>query len=305
MNYAIETENLSKKYGESFALENVSLHIPCGRIYGLLGRNGAGKTTAMRLILGLAAPTSGRIKLFGRELANSDQSSYLRIGSSIETPGFYPELTAAENLSVFARLRGKVNKKAISQVLDLVGLPQNKKKFAEYSLGMKQRLALARSMMHDPELLILDEPTNGLDPIGIAEMRQLIKTLSCECKKTVLVSSHQLSEIEQLADWIGIIHRGKLLEECSYEELKQKERSGVRICTANRDRVIRFLTEKMGLEKCVILGNNEIEVRDQTCSSLEINKRLFQAGLEVSQIWILHSSLERHFQELTGGEGIA
>ena len=177
----IETKGLTKRYGEQVSVSSLDLHVQKGRIYGLLGRNGAGKTTTMKMLLGLTAPTSGTVSIFGRPLRGNEKGTLPRIGSLIESPGFYPNLTGTENLQIFARLRGLKSPNYIKGALELVNLPyRDKKRYAQYSLGMKQRLAIALSVMHDPELLILDEPINGLDPIGIAEVRDFIRALCDE-----------------------------------------------------------------------------------------------------------------------------
>ena len=221
----IETKKLTKIYGEQTAVNSVNLHVKPGRIYGLLGRNGAGKTTIMKMILGLTPITSGEVDVFGQNIKGHEKRIYPRIGAIIETPGFYPNLTGTENLEIFAKLRGTPQPNAVKNALEVVGLPyKDKKLFSKYSLGMKQRLGIANAILHDPELLILDEPTNGLDPIGIAEVRNFIKNLSVERGKTILISSHILSEISLLADDIGIIDHGVLLEESSMDELEKKNR---------------------------------------------------------------------------------
>ena len=221
--FIIETKQLTKKYKGQLAVSNVNLHIKKGSIYGLLGRNGAGKTTLMKMLLGLTPPTSGTFTLFDQTLTGHEKQLYPRIGALIETPGFYPNLTGTENLEIFARLRNLNASHTVKNALETVGLPfRDKKLFREYSLGMKQRLGLANALLHHPQLLILDEPTNGLDPIGIAEIRDFLKTLCKDHGKTLLVSSHILSEIDLLADDIGILDRGVLLEECSIKTLKEK-----------------------------------------------------------------------------------
>ena len=220
----IETKRLTKIYGEQAAVNAVDLHVKKGRIFGLLGRNGAGKTTIMKMILGLATITSGEVDVFGRNIKGNEKRIYPRIGAIIETPGFYPNLTGTENLEIFAKLRGTAAPDAVKSALEVVGLPyKDKKLFSKYSLGMKQRLGIANAILHDPELLILDEPTNGLDPIGIAEMRDFIKNLSAMHGKTILISSHILSEIALLADDIGIIDHGVLLEESSNGRIRKEE----------------------------------------------------------------------------------
>ena len=207
--YVIETRGLTKQYGVQTSVSDLSIHVRQGRIYGLLGRNGAGKTTTMRMLLGLTDPSSGTVSLFGKPLRGNEKKILPRIGSLIESPGFYPNLTGTENLRIFADLRGLKSPKYIKSALEVVNLPyRDKKLFSQYSLGMKQRLAIALAIMHNPELLILDEPINGLDPIGIAEVRDFIRELCDATGKTILISSHILSEIALLADDVGIIDHG-------------------------------------------------------------------------------------------------
>lgn len=204
--YVIETKGLTKEYNGKRSVSDLNLHIKKGRIYGLLGRNGAGKTTTMKMILNLIDSSDGEVIVFGKSMKKHNKEILPRIGCLIESPGFYPNLTGTENLKIFAELRGIPKRNAIKESLELVGLKYNDKKlFSQYSMGMKQRLAIALAVMHDPEILILDEPINGLDPIGIAEVRTFIRKLCTEKGKTILISSHILSEIELIADDIGII----------------------------------------------------------------------------------------------------
>ena len=241
-NYIIKTKNLTKQYGSQKSVADLNIHVKRGRIYGLLGRNGAGKTTTMKMLLGLTKPTSGEVKIWGKSLQGNEKKLLPRIGSLIESPGFYPNLTGTENLRIFATLRGVPNNHAIKDALDLVGLPyKDKKLFSQYSLGMKQRLAIALAVMHDPELLILDEPINGLDPIGIAEVRSFIRELCDTRGKTILISSHILSEISLLADDIGIIDHGALLEEESLAELEQKSSKHIRFTLSDTAQAARIL----------------------------------------------------------------
>lgn len=223
--YVIETKNLTKQYGTQMSVSDLNIHVKKGRIYGLLGRNGAGKTTTMKMLLGLTAPTSGEVEILGKNIRTNSKQVLPHIGSLIEAPGFYPNLTGTENLRIFAELRNIKNANAIKGALELVGLPyRDKKLFSQYSLGMKQRLAIALAVMHNPSILILDEPINGLDPIGIAEVRSFIRELCDAQGKTILISSHILSEIALLADDIGIIDHGVLLVEESLTELENKNR---------------------------------------------------------------------------------
>ena len=206
----IETAGLTKQYGAQVSVSHLDLHVQKGRIYGLLGRNGAGKTTAMKMLLGLTAPTAGTVRLFGRPLKGHEKQLLPRIGSLIESPSYYGHLTARENLKIYQTILG-VSEKNIDEVLRIVRLDrQENKKTSAYSLGMKQRLGLASALLSFPKLLILDEPTNGLDPAGIQEMRELIRSLPEQYGMTVIVSSHLLSEIDQMADDIGIIAAGKM-----------------------------------------------------------------------------------------------
>ncbi|MBR2858432.1 ABC transporter ATP-binding protein [bacterium] len=221
-NYVIETKNLTKKYKNQIVLDSVSIKVEKGKIYGLLGKNGAGKTTTMSIILDLTRPSDGEVRLFGVDSKGNPQV-YSRIGSIIETPGFYYNLTGFENLRILAELRGNYSEKNVKKALKIVSLDnENKKLVKHYSLGMKQRLGIAAAIMDFPELLILDEPINGLDPVGIQDMRKLFKNLVNEYDMTIFISSHILSEIEHIADIIGIIDKGKLVEEISMDNLHEK-----------------------------------------------------------------------------------
>ena len=218
----IETKNLTKSYGSFTAVSNVNLHIRKGTVYGFLGPNGAGKSTTMKMFLGLTRPTLGSFQIDGKTFPNDRVAILKEIGSFIESPAFYGNLTGEENLDIIRRIL-KLPKHSVKDALELVGLTEFKDRpTKKYSLGMKQRLGLAGALIGHPPILILDEPTNGLDPIGIAEIRDFLKTLCKDHGKTLLVSSHILSEIDLLADDIGILDRGVLLEECSIKTLKEK-----------------------------------------------------------------------------------
>ena len=228
--YIIETHNLTKKYGSQTSVSHLNIHVKKGRIYGLLGRNGAGKTTTMRMLLGLTAPTSGEVTIFGKPFQGNEKNILPHIGCLIESPGFYPNLTGTENLKIFAELRGLRSPKYIKNALELVNLPyRDKKLFSQYSLGMKQRLAIALAVMHNPELLILDEPINGLDPIGIEELRDQIRGFAA-AGTTVIVSSHILSEVQQMADTIGIIYGGRLAYEDALRPGQDLEELFMSVC---------------------------------------------------------------------------
>ena len=304
--YLIETKQLTKIYGEQAAVKNIDLHVKRGRIYGLLGRNGAGKTTTMKMLLGLTQPTSGEVKIWGKPLRGNEKKLLPRIGSLIESPGFYPNLTATENLRIFATLRGVPNRHAIKDALDLVGLPyKDKKLFSQYSLGMKQRLAIALAVMHDPELLILDEPINGLDPIGIAEVRSFIRELCDARGKTILISSHILSEISLLADDVGIIDHGTLLEEESLAELEQKSSKHIHFTVSNTSQAARVLERDFQENHFSVLDDHNIQLYNLTLPIGKIVTAFVANGLEVSEAHSCEESLEDYFKRVTGGEGIA
>lgn len=304
--YVIETRDITKVYGEQTVVNKVNLHVQKGRIHGLLGRNGAGKTTIMKMILGLTAITSGEVDVFGKNIKGNERRIYPRIGAIIETPGFYPNLTGTENLEIFAKLRGTAQPNAVKEALDVVGLPyRDKKLFSKYSLGMKQRLGIANAILHDPELLILDEPTNGLDPIGIAEMRNFILSLSKERGKTILISSHILSEIAMLADDIGIIHGGVLLEESSFAALERKNRKYIQIQVSDPKRATLVLEQQFGLRQYEIEDDACIRLYDTDADIAAINKALMLENIAVISSQMCNDSLEDYFKKVTGGEGIA
>jgi bacitracin transport system ATP-binding protein len=302
----IETENLTKKYGNQSSVSNLNIHVRQGHIYGLLGRNGAGKTTTMKMLLGLTTPTSGKIKIFGKDIRENEKKILPRIGSLIESPGFYPNLTATENLKIFADLRGLKGSNYIKGALELVNLPyRDKKLFSQYSLGMKQRLAIALAIMHNPELLILDEPINGLDPIGIAEVRSFIKELCDEKGKTILISSHILSEISLLADDVGIIDHGKLLEEESLEELEAKNAKFIHFLVSDARQAAQIILTEFHNKKMQVVDGNNLYLYDTTLPTDIINRLLFERGINIYQVHLCEDTLEDYFKKITGGEGIA
>ncbi len=305
--FVIETKKLTKRYGKQTAVNSVGIHVKPGRIYGLLGRNGAGKTTIMKMILGLTAITSGEVEVFGKTMSGSNKKRiYPRIGALIETPGFYPNLTGTENLEIFAMLRGTSRPDAVKHALEVVGLPyRDKKLFSKYSLGMKQRLGIAGAILHDPELLILDEPINGLDPIGIAEMRTFIKHLSAERGKTILISSHILSEISLLADDIGVIDHGFLLEESSMEELERKNRMYLQLQVSDVSKASLILEREFHTADYTVQEEHTLRLYDTTLDLAAINKALVMQDVAVISSQICNDTLEDYFKKITGGEGIA
>jgi len=303
--FIIETKQLTKVYGEQTAVNAVNLHVKQGRIYGLLGRNGAGKTTIMKMILDLTAITSGEISVFGAPLKGQWKKVFPRIGAIIEKPGFYPNLTGTENLEIFARLRGTPGPNAVKNALEVVGLPyKDKKTFGKYSLGMKQRLGIANAILHDPELLILDEPTNGLDPIGIAEVRDFIKLLCAERGKTVLISSHILSEMALLADDIGIIDEGVLLEENTMAELNKKNRKYFLLQVSDVSKAAIILERQFNQKDYSIQDEQTLRLYDTSLNMGAINKALIGQGIDVISSAHCNDTLEDYFKKITGGRGI-
>ena len=304
--FVIETKQLTKIYGEQTAVSKVNLHVKKGRIYGLLGRNGAGKTTIMKMVLGLTSITSGEVDVFGKNIKGREKRVYPRIGAIIETPGFYPNLTGTENLEIFAKLRGTAAPHAVKNALEIVGLPyKDKKLFSKYSLGMKQRLGIANAILHDPELLILDEPTNGLDPIGIAEVRDFIKELSAAQGKTILISSHILSEISLLADDIGIIDNGVLLEESGMRELEEKNRKYILLQVSDIPKATLILERKFHLTDYSVQDDHTLRLYDASLDMGEVNKVLVMQDITVMSSLLCNDTLEDYFKKITGGEGIA
>lgn len=303
--YVIETKQLTKVYGDQTAVNAVNLHVKRGQIYGLLGRNGAGKTTIMKMILGLTPITSGEADIFGKNIKGQEKRVYPRIGAIIETPGFYPNLTGTENLEIFARLRGTAAPNAVKNALEVVGLPyKDKKLFGKYSLGMKQRLGIANAILHDPELLILDEPTNGLDPIGIAEVRDFIKDLSVERGKTILISSHILSEIQLLADDIGIIDHGVLLEESSMNELKKKNSKYILLQVSDVSKAALILERQFQLKNYSVQDDHTLRLYDTSLDMGAVNKELVMQDITVISSGLCNDTLVDYFKRITGGEGI-
>ena len=304
--YVIETKGLTKEYNGKRSVSDLNLHIKKGRIYGLLGRNGAGKTTTMKMILNLIDSSAGEVIVFGKSMKKHNKEILPRIGCLIESPGFYPNLTGTENLKIFAQLRGIPKRNAIKESLELVGLKYNDKKlFSQYSMGMKQRLAIALAVMHDPEILILDEPINGLDPIGIAEVRTFIRKLCTEKGKTILISSHILSEIELIADDIGIIDNGVLLEEESLEELKNMNKKYIKLVAHNDSKAVKVLEACFNIKNYSVEKNGTIKIYDLDLVIPELIRELVKEGIAVEEIRMKEDTLEDYFKRITGGAGIA
>ena len=299
----IEISNVTKKYSEITVVHSVSFSVKKGEIYGLLGRNGAGKTTIMKMLLGLVKPTEGHAHILGNDTNTGEGKTILRkVGCIIENPGFYANLTGTENLHIFARLNA-LDDETVQKALALVNLPYNDKKlFSKYSLGMKQRLAIANAVMHDPEVLILDEPINGLDPIGIAEVRKLLIDLK-QSGVSILISSHILSEIESLADRIGIINDGKLIDEIHIAEWQNKT-EGIKIFVQDTEQVKKVLLKEGVKESDIVCLADGITVKSDDISVAQLNTIFVGNGIEVSGIMKERMTLEDYFKKVTGGQGI-
>ncbi len=297
--FVIETSNLTKNYDDFCAVNGIDLNIEKGKIYGLLGRNGAGKTTTMCMLLGLTKPSDGEIKLFGKDVKKHRKLVYKKIGSLIETPGFYPEKNAEENLKIFCKIRGSYNQQRIDEILKLVNLfDQKDKKFKNYSLGMKQRLGLALALVHEPELLILDEPINGLDPVGIKEIRDLLVNISSEREITILISSHILSEIESIADEIIVINEGRLVSQVTREEFDKNCEKKV-IFTVSDVALARKIFYKAGLkEKDFESIGDKIYLYNYLDKRAFLNRQLVRNNVDVNDIILKEESLEEFFMRI-------
>lgn len=300
MPYMIQTNDLTKTIGEKELVSNVNIHIPKGQIYGFLGPNGAGKTTVMKMITNLWKPTAGTIELFGETLTPKSYGVLKRMGSIIELPIFYEHMTGMENLMLHCEYMGYYHKNSIPEVLKMLDLTKAADKpVNSYSLGMKQRLGIARAILCRPELLILDEPTNGLDPAGMKQIRDLLKMLSREYGMTVMISSHLLSEIESAADMVGIIQHGRLLEEISMKDIVEMNLNYIELTVLDTKRAAFILTEKLELMNFKIMENGKIRIYDQKATPQKISKMLAQNDVEMSAISKKTESLEDYFLKKT------
>ncbi|SDE50192.1 ABC-2 type transport system ATP-binding protein [Paenibacillus sp. cl6col] len=296
----VATYSLSKFYNHVCRVNKIDLEVPEGEIYGFLGPNGAGKSTTLKMLLGLAKPTDGRITLFGQELGKHRRSILNQIGSLIESPSYYGHLTGLENMRVMQTLRG-VPRKNVDEALRIVRLENQKnKKVEHYSLGMKQRLGIAMALISYPKLLILDEPTNGLDPAGIGEIRELIKSMPRQYGITVLLSSHLLSEIEQIATSVGIINDGNLLYQGKIETLQERNRSSLAIRTGNNAAAAAWMQTQGYMANLQDECLQTEHMSDQQVARL--NKDLVLSGIDVLRIEERKRTLEDIFLELTGRE---
>jgi ABC-2 type transport system ATP-binding protein len=299
-NYLIETRGLTRRFGSQRAVDDLNLLVPAAGVYGFLGPNGAGKTTAIRMLLGLIRPNAGEVRLFGQSLNGNHRSWMGRVGALVEAPSLYPHLTGRENLEVTRRLLGS-DRNLVELALATVKLTKDAdRRVREYSLGMRQRLGLALALLNNPDLLILDEPTNGLDPAGIHEMRDLIRRLPDEFGVTVFLSSHLLGEVEQIATHIGIIHEGSLLFQGTLAELQSKQQTQLSVGVKQANEATEFLVNTgWNVQRCVDdLLNVSTKAPDD---AVRINKLLVNRGLDVFHLVASQRSLEDIFLSLTNG----
>lgn len=300
MEYVAYTKNLSKKFGKEFAVDGIEMKIPKGEIYGFLGPNGAGKTTTIRMLLGLMKPTTGDIYIFNKNLKKEKIEILHKVGSLVENPFYYPHLTAYENLEAIRKILD-VSPSRIHEVLEIVRLTEvSNKKVKGFSLGMKQRLGIAAALLNHPELLILDEPTNGLDPSGIIEIRELIKSLPTKYGMTVLISSHLLSEIDQMATTVGILNKGKLIFQDSINAMRYHAQQNVLLTVSDGEKAWTLLRAK-GIK--ATYKNGGIELSD--CSNEKVAQTvetLVHSGISIYRVEEQKRSLEEIFLQMTRGE---
>lgn len=300
MPYILQTNDLTKTIDGKEIIKKVNLHIKKGEIYGFLGPNGAGKTTVMKMLTNLWKPTSGSIELFGEMLTPQSYEILKRIGSIIEFPTFYNHMTGYENLQLHCEYMGYYKHGSIENALDLLELSAaSQKAVKNYSLGMKERLGIARAILCKPELLILDEPTNGLDPAGRKKIRDLLKNLCEEYGTTIMISSHILSEVESIADTVGIIHHGMMVKEIGMKEIERMSLAYVELVVADPKKAAYVLSEKLEYNNFKIIENNTIRIYDQHISIKELSKVLALNDVEVVALGRQAETLEDYFLKLT------
>lgn len=315
MEYVLRTQNLTKTFGQHRAVNKVSMNVRKGDIYGFIGKNGAGKTTFMKMISGLANPTEGSVELFGKveEQAHSKRKNIdlfgkseidmqrKRIGCLIEEPGFYPGMTAYENMEVVRRNLGITERTITAEMLDFVGLSDTgRKKLKYFSMGMKQRFGIAVALMRNPDFLILDEPINGLDPSGIKEIRDLLTRLNRERQITILISSHILGELSKIATRYGIIRDGALIEEFDAGELEERCKRCQKIVVDDTAAAVRILEGTLGIRDYDVPGQHVVRVFERLEDSVEINRALVMGGIGLRESMLAGQDLEGYFMELLG-----
>lgn len=299
MDYIMETVGLRKSYKGNVVVNDVNIHVPKGAIYGFVGPNGAGKSTVMKMILNLIQPEAGEVQLFGEKVTDQSYEVFKRVGSIIENPYFYEKMTARQNLELHCDYMGFPNKERIDEVLQMVDLQNVEgKQIRHYSLGMKQRLVIARAILAKPEFLILDEPINALDPEGIREMRNLFQRLNQEDGTTIFISSHILSEVDLIADTIGIIQHGNLLAELPIEEIHKHQTEYISLQVDDVAHAATLL-EQMGITNFSILDKEFIRIYDSNISGKVLSKALIESGVGLESLGRKQDTLEDYFFQLT------
>lgn len=300
--YVLKTNNLTKSYHGVNALQDVSVTLEAGKIYGLIGQNGAGKSTFMRLVTGLAFPTGGSIELFGYTGEKALQMERKRLGSMIEYPSLSPSMTAKENLRLHRIMRGIPDKGVEDELLELVGLMgTGKKKAKDFSLGMKQRLGIAVALLGNPELLILDEPINGLDPLGVVEIRNLIKKLCEERQMTILISSHNLPELYQTATDYIIIHKGEIKQALTLAQLEERCRHHLLISSVQPEKLVSVLEMKLNTTNYKVMPDQSVKLYDYLDEKERVARTLFENGIIITNLSNEGDTLEDYFISIVGG----
>lgn len=301
MPFILQTNRLSKKIGSKMLVTDVDIHIRKGEIYGFLGPNGSGKTTVMKMITNLWKPASGTIELFGERLTPKSYDVLKRMGSIIEFPVFYDHMTGRENLQLHCEYMGYYNTGSVENAMQMLNLTDAADQpVRNYSLGMKERLGIARAVMCKPELLILDEPTNGLDPAGMKQIRDLLKMLSSEYGITIMISSHILSEVESIADTVGIIHHGRMMKEIRMQDIEETNLNYVEISVTDEKKAAYVLAEMLKLHNFKVFDNGKIRIYDHSVSTQQLTKTLALNDVEVMGIGKKAETLEDYFLKLTG-----
>lgn len=297
----LRTQGLGKRYGEKHALKDVDIHVRRGDIYGLIGRNGAGKTTLMKIVNRQIHQNAG--DAFLNDVPLSQAASHdLRIGTLVEVPNLYPDCDARENLTYKRIAMGLPKEDDHAALIELVGLADaRRKKVKQYSLGMKQRLGIAMALLGDPELLMLDEPINGMDPQGIADIRQMLVRLNRERGTTIIISSHILDELAKFASVYGIINEGQLIREVARRELETENRTDIQIVTDQAETASALIAEKAGVSAHIGEDGRTLQVKDSADKHQMISRLLFDEGIYVESFHVRHQTLEEYFMQLTGG----
>ncbi len=304
MSYILQTSHLSKTIDGKQLVTDVNIHVKKGEVYGFLGPNGAGKTTVMKMLTNLWKPTSGTVALFGKALEKTSYEVLKRMGSIIEFPTFYDHMSGKDNLQLHCEYMGYYNKGSVEEALQMLGLSDAADRPAgSYSLGMKQRLGIARAILCKPELVILDEPTNGLDPAGMKQIRDLFRMLCTEYGMTLMISSHLLPEIESIADTVGVIHHGKMMKEISMKEIAETNTAYIELAVENTKKAAYVLAEKMQLSNFKIVNDSQIRIYEQGVTTQKISKELMANDVEIASISQHTENLEDYFLKITSEVG--